>query len=277
MELTMNKIEQVLEDKSEDKKFTIVGCEKTRDKYLGKSFKTNRFGFVKVIEYTNAYNLLVEFSDGTVVSARSGDLIRGEVKNPNQPNYFGIGFIGQGSHSLKTVAGVKWKSLMERGYSERYKELKPTYRDCTVDPKWHNFQNFAEWAHTQRGLNEGFVLDKDLLHLGNKVYGDEYCCFLPKEINACISIKKSKNRDYLPVGVVEVYGGKFKAQCYTTGRQEFSIVTDNMDEAFIWYKNKKEGIFASLAREWKDLIEDSAYEALINLRVKEDGLYDIRK
>lgn len=273
----MSRFDKVLRENPEDKRFSTVGCEKARSKYLGKTFKTNRFGDVEVIEYTNAYNILVEFSDGTVVSARTGDLIRGEVKNPNHPNYSGVGFIGQGRHSLRTVAGSKWKSMIKRSYSETYKELKPTYRDCTVDPKWHNFQNFADWASTQKGLKEGFFLDKDLLHLGNKVYGEEYCCFLPKEINACISVKKSKSRDYLPVGVVEVYGGKFKAQCYVSGRQEFSKVTDNMEEAFLWYKGKKEGIFKALAEEWRGAIEDRAYEALINLRVREDGLYDIRK
>lgn len=98
-----------------------------------------------------------------------------------------IGFIGQGKYSWKThslIAEV-WSSMFQRSYSKKFHLKNPTYKNCSVDKRWHNFQNFAtdyERMYPKNAI-EKFHLDKDILVPGNKIYGPDTCCFVPKEIN----------------------------------------------------------------------------------------------
>lgn len=275
----MNKLDTVIEESKDVLRVVNKNgnFENAKEKYLGKTFKTKSFGTCVVVEYVNAYRLFVKFHDGTVVSTRSGDLVRGEVKNPNHPSVHNIGYTGQGGYLLNTPVGVKWESAMTRSYSKKYQEGKPSYEGCTVHPDWHCFQNFAEWAYKQIGVEDGFSLDKDLLCLGNRVYGEDYCCFLPSEVNSAINIKQGSGVRKLPVGVVLKPRGKYKAQCCVNGKQEFSKLFNEVGEAFLWYKKTKESVFKHLAEKWRGKISDDAYAALINLRVNEGGLYDNRR
>ena len=78
----------------------------------------------------------------------------------------------------------KWKSMLERCYSERFKIKFPTYKDCTVCEEWLTFSNFKSWMEEQDW--QGKELDKDLLVVGNKIYSPQTCCFLTKMINTFI-------------------------------------------------------------------------------------------
>ena len=67
----------------------------------------------------------------------------------------------------------RWVHMLERCYSERYQEKKPTYIGCTVCEEWLRFSNFKSWMETQDW--EGKHLDKDLLVEGNKIYSPDTC------------------------------------------------------------------------------------------------------
>src|SRR5690349_9697878 len=99
---------------------------------IGTLFKTN-YGNCRLIEYTNNRNVVVEFEDGTLVKCQYGNLIRGGVKNPNFPNVYGVGFVGEGRHPTfinkkQTKQYTIWKSMLERCYSEKYLFKRPSYR-----------------------------------------------------------------------------------------------------------------------------------------------------
>ena len=84
----------------------------------------------------------------------------------------------------------KWKKMLERCYSDKWKKNKPTYSECVVCVEWLTFSNFKEWMLTQDWV--GKELDKDIIFSGNKVYSPDACIFVSREINLLIQHKKSK-------------------------------------------------------------------------------------
>jgi len=94
-----------------------------------------------------------------------------------------------------------WKSMLNRCYGKSTPTRKPTYKGCTVSDNFKDFQFFAEWCNNQVGFgNEGWQLDKDILIKGNKVYSEDNCCFVPKEIN-CLFLDHQAKRGNCPIGV----------------------------------------------------------------------------
>lgn len=107
----------------------------------------------------------------------------------------GINDLKRGTYDRK--AYIKWKSILERTYVQN----KPgghaqSYVGCSVSNEWLTFSNFYSWY--QCNYREGYHLDKDILKVGNKVYGEDTCVFIPLEINHLV-----KERDYgvWPLGV----------------------------------------------------------------------------
>ncbi len=82
-----------------------------------------------------------------------------------------------------------WKSLLQRCYCPKYKQRKPTYQECEVEPFLLSFTNFYHFIRGLNGFGEvdengkPFQLAKDLLVKGNKTYGVHTICFVPTEIN----------------------------------------------------------------------------------------------
>ena len=71
-------------------------------------------------------------------------------------------------------------------------------RGCALAPEWRTFSAFRAWMIAQPW--EGNQLDKDLLFLGNRVYGPTTCCFIPASINAFITASTRPGGGW-PVGV----------------------------------------------------------------------------
>lgn len=107
---------------------------------------------------------------------------------------------------------VKWKSMLERCYSEKYHKVKPTYENCTVCDDWILFSNFRQWMIQQRW--EGKSLDKDFLFEDNKVYSPEKCVFISSQLNSFIT-DCGKSRGDHPIGVYfNKPTGKFQTRCH---------------------------------------------------------------
>lgn len=92
-----------------------------------------------------------------------------------------------------------WASILSRGHSDREKARhNGVYKDCSVDPRWHKASRFKKWF--DKHYVEGYHLDKDILVPGNKVYGPDTCCFVPRQINLLfIAQKKTSNASKLSV------------------------------------------------------------------------------
>lgn len=92
-----------------------------------------------------------------------------------------------------------WHGMITRCYSDRFQNLHPTYKGCTVCDRWLTLSNFAEdikkipnydlWV---KGINS--FLDKDIRVPGNKVYSPITCMFVtPSESMRDVNINHPGN------------------------------------------------------------------------------------
>lgn len=241
---------------------------------VGQVFETNGGVDCVVIKYKSTKEVWVKFLDihGYEVSTQLTDLKFGKVKNPYAPSIHGVGYVGVGKHkvsvaSRKTKTHQVWSSMMERGYCEKYKYKNPTYLECSVHPDWHNFQVFAEWYTNHESYGLGYHLDKDLLIKGNKVYSEDTCCLLPRDINAAILSGGSCRKD-LPVGVYLIKrNSKYFSSVRKFNKNTHLGVFSTIDEAAEAYKIAKKAHLIELANIWKETIDSKVYEALLKWEV----------
>ena len=187
------------------------------------------------------------------------------VFNINKKTVCNIGFIGGLKYSKKTHKNIYrcWYNMIYRCYSSISLNKYPTYIGCSVDDYFLNFQNFAEWY--EKNYITGFVLDKDILIKGNKIYGPDTCCFVPVEINA-IFLKANNIRGKYLIGTT--LRNNFEVFCTKYGKQEYLGSYKTQEEAFNIYKEHKEKYILEIAEKWKNKINDNIYKSLINYNVE---------
>lgn len=184
---------------------------------------------------------------------------------------YGVG-INDGSRvSVVNRRAVKeyslWMTMLQRCYSEKVHEKLPTYKNCCVSENFKSYSYFYDWCHRQVGFGvDGYELDKDLISRWNKIYSEDNCVFIPKKINRTLKDSRSKRGD-LPIGVTRRESGKYRAMT-TINRKRVSFGTfKTVDEAFRAYKINMEEHMKSLGLMFKDVIDERAYEALMNYTI----------
>lgn len=160
------------------------------DMVPGTIHPTANSGDLKIILHANAKDVLVEFvNTGKRKTTGSSAIRGGMVKDLYAPIVYGVGFIAEGDHTSRLNGKVSpaykaWTHMLERCYDSKLHIKHPTYKDCNVDPVWHNYQNFAKWYFDNYPTDgERYKLDKDILVDGNKVYGPEFCLFVSRKSN----------------------------------------------------------------------------------------------
>jgi len=193
-----------------------------KDMIQGTVHETRFCGSLEVLKYSGAHIVTVRFKSTSTIKTVGAQQIRsGKVKDHNLPTLKGVGLIGIGKYSA--IKNKKyhslWRGVMERGLSESFKSKNPTYKDCTVTPEWHNFQNFAKWCEENYPNDIGnWEIDKDVLNVGSKIYSPDTCLFLPHWINS-FTINCNLSRGDFPVGVsFDKATGMFRAKCSNDGR-----------------------------------------------------------
>ena len=248
---------------------------------VGKVCKSKSSGDFKILKYNNAKNVEIKFlKTGYETLVRLDNVRTGLIKDPYSPSVFGIGVVGN-KYPI-TVDGVKtkeynlWCSMLTRCYSDVYKKQKPTYKDCEVSENFKSYEYFYEWCNEQIGFGADgngnpFQLDKDLLIKGNKVYSEDSCVFIPKDINLLLTKCVASRGEYL-IGVSWHDKGKaFMAQVNKNkGKSEHLGFFNTELEAFNAYKTAKESFVKEQAEKWKSQIDTRAYEALMTYEVSID-------
>lgn len=157
-----------------------------------------------------------------------------------------------------------WSNMLKRCYSDEYSKLHPTYIDCKVSDNFKNYSYFYEWCHRQEGFHLGWELDKDLLFIGNKVYSEYTCAFIPTEINRVLNKNKNVRGDY-PMGVLfHKASQKLTASISINGKRKHLGLFTDATEAFNVYQKAKREYLIVLANKWKYQINSNVYYALIN-------------
>lgn len=181
---------------------------------------------------------------------------------------YGVGYNSQGSHKTRvgenvTKAHSCWMSMMHRCYNDKFHQKQPTYKNCTVHPNWHDFQDFADWFYSHPYSLLGYELDKDLLLGSNKIYSEENCCFVPHELNA-ILCDSGKIRGAHPMGVSwHKQASKYRAYITINNRQKHLGLFRCPDLAHQAYIKAKEQYVKDKALEWQDRIAPEVFEALM--------------
>ena len=241
---------------------------------VGKVCRSKSSDDFKILKYNDSRNVDIQFiNTGFETTVELGGIRKGEVRDPYSPSVFGEGILGT-KYPTK-VSGVQtkeyelWTGMLERCYSDKYQKKQPTYEGCEVSENFKSYEYFYEWCHKQIGFNnEGWHLDKDLLVKGNKVYSENTCVFIPREINQLL-VKRTASRGEHLIGVSWSKTNKaFMARVgKSKGRSEYLGLFKTEIEAFNAYKQAKESFIKEQANKWKGKIDIRAYNALINYTV----------
>jgi hypothetical protein len=234
---------------------------------VGEKHITNQGYEIEIIEYFNSGNCTVTYPDGKIYKNKSyTNIKKGEVENPYHPSVCGIGYWGTGKYKKGQHKKISqtWRAIFTRCYKSNI-SVNSTYQFASIDPKWHNFQVFAEWF--EENYKEGFHLDKDILVKGNKIYSSDMCTFVPRELNN-VFVKSDSTRGIYPIGVSITPSGRFKAALYINNKPYKIGLFDTPEEAFNEYKTAKEVYIKELAEKWKPSITPETYQALINYQVE---------
>ncbi len=233
---------------------------------VGEKHTTNEGYPITIFEYFDAHNCSIVFECGFKLYNRQYNSVKlGTVKNPYHPSVYGIGYLGQGEYKTKkdnkpTKVYKTWAGMLERCYDVKFKEKYPTYKGCSVDEKWHNFQVFAKWF--EENYTEKSHLDKDIMIKGNKIYSPETCCFVPQAINSIFSIKPK------PLNKTPYYH-KFQVQMNKYGKKIYIGLYDTELEALLAYKEAKKDYINEVATEYfnNNQLTYGVYMAIINRKI----------
>ena len=232
----------------------------------------NNFGSKMVIkEYRKWNDIDVYFPEYNWLFKHAAyqNFKKGNIKCPYEPRYYGVGYLGEGKYKTRENGKLKrefkiWHNMLKRCYDSEFQERNPTYKGCTAENDWFNFQNMAEWIENNyyEVPGERMHLDKDILCKGNKVYSRETCIFVPERINT-LFVKKDNARGNDPIGVYQLPSGNYRAQCNNEyGKSVYLGVYSTEEEAFQVYKQYKEKIIKEVIDSYEGVIPEPFYSKL---------------
>ena len=133
-----------------------------------------------------------------------------------------------------------WKNMLERCYSEKFLESKPSYVGTSVCSVWLYASEFKKWMEQQDW--EGKCLDKDIVVPRSKLYSPDTCAFVLKSTNSFVARDASRG-DY-PTGVT-LYKrtGKYQARCnnpFTEKTEHLGLFSTPEEAHEAWRKRKHE-------------------------------------
>lgn len=241
---------------------------------LGEIRKNNKGTEMKIVSYRKGSDIDVQFLDeyGYIKEHTTYSLFKlGQIKNPYDKTIYNIGCIGVGDYQIwdndiKRNSPVYdiWSAMIERCYINK-KKYPAYYGIVTICDEWLVFQNFAKWYDENKYDCEGRLhLDKDILHPGNKVYSPENCILLPQRINELFSVC-TRGKSNLPQGIKKCVKG------YSVNYRGESLgIYKTLIEACEVYIHKKEETIKAVANEYKEIIPEIAYNALLNYKMNVD-------
>lgn len=255
------------------------GCIKEEEK-LARLFEVNKNNngcLMKIVEYNNADDVVVEFQDEykTRVRTKYGAFKNGEVRNPYHKSECGVGIIGN-KYPIRVNGKIikeykAWHNMLERCFKSRNR----TYENVTCCNEWLLYENFYEWIHSQDNFDRWLIgdrweVDKDIIIKGNKIYSPETCCLVPHNIN-CLFLRKEASRGELPIGVsLPKNRSKYLAHISNNNGTSYIGYYETVYEAFQAYKEHKENLIKQIAQDEysKNNITKRCYEAMMKYEVE---------
>lgn len=162
-----------------------------------------------------------------------------------------------------------WLAMVTRCYNKKCQTKNPTYVGCSVSSNFKSFSYFYEWCHEQVGFGlDAYHLDKDVIYRGNKLYSEDTCVFVPREINLFFCDSRAARGEF-PIGV-SLYKarGNYTAECTVNGKRKSLGYFTSPQEAHAVYKTFKENLCKELATKWRGQIDNRVYDAMMIWDVK---------
>jgi len=142
---------------------------------------------------------------------------------------------------------TRWYGMIRRCYQNEFTSRNIKYSECSVCAEWLTFMNFKAWMQNQDW--KGKELDKDLIRIGNKVYGPDLCVFVDSVTNTFMEDCGAKRGDH-PIGSsFSKLHGKFESYCrnpFTKKMERFGL-HETADSAHKAWKKRKHELACQLA------------------------------
>lgn len=241
------------------------------EKYQKGARFSNKYGeWFSIIEYINCTNVSIKFDiDENPRWVKSKDINRSCLRPRNALTISGIACLGEGPYEAADNKGRPFRPyklfrlMLDRCYTEAYRNRNRSYADCTVVPEWLNYQNFAHWYYKQPGHEvEDFQLDKDLTN--SRVYGPEFCYFIPREINATLRTVAPKKNAELPRGVSISTGKLGYVSTYRESRNGSLTSFATIEEARDHYLMNTKRKLINVAKSYGDALHPNIVTLLEN-------------
>ena len=155
---------------------------------------------------------------------------------------FGVGVNDVGYEVLDCPFYSIWTGMLQRCY---YKPVKHCYTGCSVSPEWLVFSVFKTWMEHQPW--EGNFLDKDIIEIGNKIYGPSTCAFVSQDVNNVLIDSKRKRGRYSRGVSFEESKNKYRARCNIGWHRHHIGRYSNMKDASNAYLDFKVGYIEELS------------------------------
>lgn len=159
-----------------------------------------------------------------------------------------------------------WDGMLARCYNTLRKSYKQYGgRGVKVCDEWLEFQNFAAWWELTFKM-KGWHLEKDILVVGNKIYGPDVCVFVPPVINTFYATLPIQGDRELPSGVSKS-GNQYFASVNMSGvKQQRGFAT--VEEASSFYKASKEDHAKQMADEYSEVLDKRVLYKLYNFKMQ---------
>ena len=260
----------------------------------GETNVSNEGCVMKIVEYNSTLDIVIEFQDEHKYRVHTSyqAFKKGKCKNPFFASVYGHGYLGidkegnvpktkefKDGKYVTAWEYLKWKSMLQRCFDNKYKDRYPTYKDVTCCNRWLCFANFLEDLEILKqeyNWNDDIKLnlDKDVLNKNNKIYSLENCVLVPDWINSLFT-KRDNDRGSYPVGVTyHKMAKKYQAFCNINRKLKGLGLYNTPEEAFNAYKIAKENEIKRVAEDCvlKGYItkDGRLYNAMMGYQIKID-------
>lgn len=169
-----------------------------RNNFIGIVCESINSGSFVIENYHNKGCVNIKFlSTGYENTVSMGEIRCGHVKDHFTPSVHGVGIFGDRykayykdsvGKSLPKSEYTTWNNMLSRCYNPKSLEKRKTYEGCIVSENFKHYPYFYDWCNRQIGFGSaGFHLEKDLLLKSNKIYSEDTCVFIPKEVNVAFT------------------------------------------------------------------------------------------
>lgn len=255
--------------------------ERLRQARIGETNYNFRGQKMVIITYNNHNDITVQFDNGNIREhVHYCSFKEGNVRDYDNPDVYGIGITGTIPKKVNgklTKEYSIWMNILQRCYDPAKWIDFPHYKDCSISEEWIHFSDFNDWCHAQENWDKvianssSFHIDKDIIVKGNKIYGADYCNFVPANVNVMF-VKRQDMRGDLPIGVSTTTNGRYRSRCSmkNIGEKEANGVFDTPEEAFAFYKRNKERLIKEVAKKEYEQgnIVKRCYEAMLKYEVE---------